>query len=125
MSEDYLRKSDIFVLASRAEGMSNALLEAMSHGLSCIATNISGNTELIWRMQNSMLISAGEFVIDKNGFLVNPDDVEGLYEGNSLLGSKQKREGRCGKKGRIYIREELFHRFGSRQIYCFISAHVE
>ncbi len=45
--ESYLIKSDIFILPSRAEGMSNSLLEAMCIGLSCIATNINGNRELI------------------------------------------------------------------------------
>lgn len=43
----YLQSSDIFILPSRAEGMSNALLEAMSVGLPCIASNIGGNIKLI------------------------------------------------------------------------------
>lgn len=45
--EKYLQISDVFVLNSRQEGMSNALLEAMSCGLSCIVTPISGSTDLI------------------------------------------------------------------------------
>lgn len=36
-----------FVLPSRREGMSNALLEAMSRGLPCIATDISGSRDLL------------------------------------------------------------------------------
>lgn len=48
--------SDIFVLPSRAEGMSNALLEAMAAGLPCIATRISGNTDLIESGNNGLLV---------------------------------------------------------------------
>ena len=38
-----LQNKDIFLLTSRAEGLSNALLEAMAQGLPCITTNIGGN----------------------------------------------------------------------------------
>jgi glycosyltransferase involved in cell wall biosynthesis len=38
---------DMFVLPSLAEGMSNALLEAMSVGLACVATRVGGNSEVI------------------------------------------------------------------------------
>lgn len=45
-----------FVLPSRREGMSNALLEAMSSGLPCIATDISGNQDLIVHGRNGLLV---------------------------------------------------------------------
>ncbi|GAG12534.1 unnamed protein product, partial [marine sediment metagenome] len=61
---DYLKGADIFVLPSFSEGMSNSLLEAMSYGLSIVATNIGGNRELI--------------IDQKNGLLVEPEDVQGL-----------------------------------------------
>lgn len=102
--EDYLKKSSIFVLASRAEGMSNALLEAMCIGLSCIATNISGSRELIAENLKQP-IEFGEFDIEKNGILINPDDVEGLYKAILfLIRSKRNRE-EVGKRGREFIQK--------------------
>jgi len=44
---DILRGLDIFVLPSRAEGISNTILEAMASGLPVIATEVGGNPELI------------------------------------------------------------------------------
>jgi glycosyltransferase involved in cell wall biosynthesis len=38
----YLLASDIFVLSSHSEGISNALLEAMAAGLACIVTDVGG-----------------------------------------------------------------------------------
>jgi glycosyltransferase involved in cell wall biosynthesis len=43
---DYLRAADFFVLPSRSEGLSNALLEAMACGLVCLAQPVSGVEEL-------------------------------------------------------------------------------
>lgn len=42
-----LSSADIFVLPSRTEGLSNALLEAMSAGLPCVATNVGGNRQAL------------------------------------------------------------------------------
>jgi glycosyltransferase involved in cell wall biosynthesis len=54
--KDRLLKSLAFILPSRREGMSNALLEAMSFGVPCIATDISGSQDLITHNQNGLLI---------------------------------------------------------------------
>jgi L-malate glycosyltransferase len=42
-----LDQSDVFVLTSDAEGMSNALLEAMAHGLAPVVTDVGSNREVI------------------------------------------------------------------------------
>jgi len=45
--EDYYKASDIFVLPSNQEGLSNSMLEAQACGLPCLVTKISGATDLI------------------------------------------------------------------------------
>jgi glycosyltransferase involved in cell wall biosynthesis len=45
--EPWYAWGDVFVLPSRQEGLSNALLEAMSHGLACIANDIPSNREVL------------------------------------------------------------------------------
>lgn len=45
--DPWLQWADCFVLPSRREGLSNALLEAMSYGLPCIANDIPPNREVL------------------------------------------------------------------------------
>lgn len=45
--ERYYRLADFFVFPSSNEGLPNAVLEAMACGLPCVATRISGSTDLI------------------------------------------------------------------------------
>lgn len=51
--------AEIYVLCSNFEGMPNALLEAMSLGLPCIATKVSGAVDLIDNGKNGVLIPVG------------------------------------------------------------------
>lgn len=51
-----LQQSWGFILPSRWEGMPNALLEAMSCGLPCIATQVSGSEDLITSGVNGILV---------------------------------------------------------------------
>jgi glycosyltransferase involved in cell wall biosynthesis len=52
----YYMNCTVFVLPSRSEGMSNALLEAMGYGMACISTDVSGSKDIITNGQNGMLV---------------------------------------------------------------------
>lgn len=56
-----LKNYDMFVFSSRAEGMPNALIEAMAAGLPCIATDCEfGPVELIQNAENGLLVPIGD-----------------------------------------------------------------
>lgn len=86
-----LGQSDIFVLPSRSEGMSNALLEAMAHGLPCIVTDIDGNHDVIRHNQN--------------GLLMGLDDVNGLVDAIVSLATDQKLRERLGREAVRTVRD--------------------
>ncbi|MFU1993389.1 glycosyltransferase family 4 protein [Priestia megaterium] len=54
-----MAESEIFVLSSNYEGLSNALLEAMSIGLPVVSTNCAGSNEVIRDRENGLMISKG------------------------------------------------------------------
>ena len=56
----YLAAADIFVLPSYAEGMSNALLEAMAAGITCISTSVGAAPEMIRKGETGILIEPGD-----------------------------------------------------------------
>ncbi len=58
----FLQAADIFVLSSRWEGMSNALLEAMSCGLACICSDIPANAGVINHCDNGILFRTDDHV---------------------------------------------------------------
>ncbi len=53
---EFLASLDVAVLPSRAEGLSNGLLEYMAAGRPCVATEVGGNGELIRHEQNGLLV---------------------------------------------------------------------
>lgn len=90
MSE--LDSADIFVLSSRTEGMSNALLEAMSRSKAVVATSIAGN---------AAVISHGE-----TGLLVPPEDPVALADALERLAKDPDEIGRLGRNARSHIERE-------------------
>jgi sugar transferase (PEP-CTERM/EpsH1 system associated) len=57
---DVMRSFDVFVLPSRAEGISNTILEAMASGLPVVATDVGGNGELVEHGRTGLLVPASE-----------------------------------------------------------------
>lgn len=82
----HLQTADILVLASFAEGLPVALMEAMSMEIPCIATGINGIPELI--------------VNEINGLLVPPSDEEGLVKAIATLCDQPEKRLALGQNGR-------------------------
>jgi glycosyltransferase involved in cell wall biosynthesis len=55
-----LSETDIFVLPSYSEGLSNSLMEAMSMGCACIASDIGGNRFLVQNGVSGFLFPPGD-----------------------------------------------------------------
>ncbi len=53
-----LQQASIFVLPSRSEGFSNAIVEAMDAGLPVVATRVGGNAEAVVDGKTGMLVDA-------------------------------------------------------------------
>ena len=52
----HLQSADVFVLPSRSEGFSNALIEAMAAGLPVIATDVGGNAEAVQHRVSGLIV---------------------------------------------------------------------
>ncbi|MHC4799536.1 MAG: glycosyltransferase, partial [Planctomycetota bacterium] len=53
-----LKVSDLFILCSRTEGLSNSLLEAMAAGLPVVAADVAGCKDLITHGETGLLVEA-------------------------------------------------------------------
>lgn len=87
-----LHEADIFVLPSRAEGLSNALLEAMSCGLPVVVSDIPGNRDVI---------DDGE-----NGLRFGLDDPEALAVRLDRLLAREMLRRRLGQAGFRTVQRE-------------------
>jgi glycosyltransferase involved in cell wall biosynthesis len=90
----HLRASDMFVLPSSREGLSNALLEAMSAGLACVCADIPGITDAV--------IDSGV-----NGWRVPPGDVPALSAVLAALFQDEHARLEAGSRARSTILERF------------------
>jgi len=76
----FLPTLDLFVLPSRSEGMSNALLEAMALGLPIVATDVGGNREVLADGEAGLLVEpdAGAIATGIRSLLDDPEKARGL-----------------------------------------------
>lgn len=58
-AKDFIAASDVFILPSRTEGMSNALVEAFACGASIVASDIAANREICDDGVNAVLVPVG------------------------------------------------------------------
>ena len=87
---------DLYVAASRKEGLPLAMLEAMTAGLAVVATDVPGHRDVV---------ASGE-----TGVLVPPEDPAALAEAVAALLSDPARRKGLGQAGRERVR----HEFGIR-----------
>lgn len=80
---EYIADAQVFALSSDFEGLSNALLEAMSMGLACVSTNCAGSDEVIDHGQSGLLVPVG--------------DARSMSEALCLMMSDDKLNQRCRK----------------------------
>lgn len=85
--EKYYRAADVFVLPSIQEGLPNALLEAMTTGLPCVASRLPGITDVV--------IDHGV-----NGLLVPPGDAIALEGALRFLLQNPTRAQELGRRAR-------------------------
>lgn len=99
-----LARSTIAVSASKSEGLSNAIMEAMAASLPVVATHVGGTAELVLH--------------DHTGFLVEPDAPEALARRLIQLLRTPETARRFGVAGRRRIEEG----FSSAALACRVSA---
>lgn len=76
--KDLLDASDIFVMASKREGLPRSTMEAMAAGLPCVVSDIRGNRDLIEE--------------GKGGYLIDPHDTnEFSYKINLIINNPSLR----------------------------------
>lgn len=96
----WYRRAALFVAASRYEGFPNVLLEAMAHGLPCIAWNCpTGPSEIIQE--------------GTNGLLVAVNDVSGLAESMRALADDPAL---CKRLG--HAASDVLNRFSNRRFFA-------
>jgi glycosyltransferase involved in cell wall biosynthesis len=89
-----LGASDAFVLASRWEGMPNAVMEACASGLPVVGTAVGGMDELIQE--------------GKNGYLVPPGEPDALAKAMiDLMGVRPERRREMGLRGQDLMRQQF------------------
>ena len=84
-------QADVFVLASFAEGLPVALMEAMALGVPCVSTTIAAIPELIED--------------GKNGFLVSPSNPAKLHHTLKLLASDAELRRQFSRKARATVED--------------------
>lgn len=91
--QEHLYGADIFVLPSRSEGFSNAIIEAMAASLPVIATDVGGNAEAV---QDGV-----------TGFVVPPENPEALAEAISRVLTNPVLAKRMSDAGRKLVFEKF------------------
>jgi L-malate glycosyltransferase len=90
---EYLSTADIFVLPSRSEGFSNAIVEAMAASLPVVATDVGGNAEAV---RDGV-----------SGIIIPSEDIAGLAAAIIRLVSDPLQARKMGAEGRRLAAERF------------------
>jgi glycosyltransferase involved in cell wall biosynthesis len=85
------RNADVFVLPSQWEGMPLVLLEALAMGLPIVATDITGNREVVVHGENGLLVPLGDSMALRQG-LLNVTADPGRYRYMSKMSQQLARK---------------------------------
>lgn len=89
--KELMNSADIFLFTTLQEGLPRSMMEAMSTGLPCIASNIRGNVDLI---EN-----------EKGGFLNNPNSPEDFAKSISTLVNNKDLRRKMGEFNKEYVKQ--------------------
>src|SRR5690606_25199521 len=82
---DLLSSADLFVFPSKREGLSVALMEAMSVGLPCVVSDIRGNRDLIHHGKGGFLVkNHKDYSTYVNKILNDPVLMTGMGQYNKI-----------------------------------------
>lgn len=91
---EQIADAELFVLSSDYEGLSNALLEALKMGLTCITTNCAGSDEYIINQENGLIVNVG----DKDGLATAMIELLQDRKQAKILGEEAYRRSRAFDK---------------------------
>ena len=94
----FQREADVMALPSDAEGMSNALVEAMAGGCACVATYVGGNVDCL--APGMAEPAPGEVLEGRFGWLVQRGDMAALALGLRRLAADSGLRNRLGQAAR-------------------------
>ena len=124
---DLLRAASVFVLPSAAEGLPNALLEALAVGVPSVVTDIPGTDEVVQRDREALMVPVGDeaalasalerLLTDRalaeqlaragRELVLREFDMERVVEGHVELFERLRRPGRADR-GRLVALELAF-----------------
>ena len=91
---DKIKDAYMFVLSSNAEGLSNALLEAMMMGHAVISTECAGSVDMIKNNENGLLVPVGdcEALADAMDFMIENPEKAAIFGENAKESVKMYRQ---------------------------------
>lgn len=108
---DLLNKADIYLSTSIIEGTSNSIMEAMNASLPIVATDVGDNHQLIED--------------NKNGYLVNPGDVNLITDKLFLLSSDYPLRLKMGKAGNSLLEKNFSQEIFKKRYQDIIENQLE